>query len=44
VLLNWLDANNIPFDEIYYGKPFGPSVSYVDDKSVSIESFVVHHT
>jgi capsule biosynthesis phosphatase len=44
VLLNWLEENDIPFDEIYYGKPWGPLVSYVDDKSVSIESFVVHHT
>ncbi len=40
ILLEWLHRNNIPYDEIYYGKPWGPSVQYIDDKSISIQDFI----
>lgn len=40
ILLDWLKRNEIPFDEIYYGKPWGNSVSYLDDKMISIEEFI----
>ena len=40
LLLNWLSVHEVPFDEIYYGKPWGDSVSYVDDKNLSINNFI----
>jgi capsule biosynthesis phosphatase len=43
VLLDWLETNNIPYDEIYFGKPWGPAVSYLDDKSLNILDFVAAH-
>jgi len=44
VILEWLSANQIPFDEIYFGKPWGANVSYLDDKSISLQSFLVEAT
>lgn len=41
VLLEWLRLHNIPYDEIYYGKPWGPEVQYIDDKSLSIQDFTM---
>ncbi|MFZ4565792.1 MAG: hypothetical protein ACOYMY_04950 [Prochlorococcaceae cyanobacterium] len=41
VLLEWLRVHNIPYDEIYYGKPWGPDVQYIDDKSLSIQDFTM---
>ena len=40
ILLKWLDRNNIPYDEIYFGKPWGKSVNYIDDKNLSIQEFI----
>ena len=40
VLIKWLIANNIPYDEIYFGKPWGPGVQYIDDKGLSIDDFI----
>lgn len=40
VLLKWLSDNDIPYDEIYFGKPWGNSVSYIDDKFLNIEDFI----
>ena len=39
-LIKWLDKYKIPYDEIYFGKPWGKSVSYIDDKSLSIENLI----
>ncbi len=40
VLLEWLKNNNVPYDEIYFNKPWGfGDLSYVDDKFISIEKF-----
>ena len=41
-LTKWLSNNNIPYDEIYYGKPWGMGVSYIDDKNISIENFITN--
>jgi capsule biosynthesis phosphatase len=44
VLMDWLASNQIPYDEIYFGKPWGPNVGYVDDKSITIDSFITNHS
>ena len=43
ILLNWLNKNRIPYDELYFGKPWGHGVSYVDDKALTIEGFIARH-
>ncbi len=41
VLIEWLKNNNIPYDEIYFNKPWGfGDLNYIDDKSLSIEEFM----
>ena len=42
VILNqWLKDNNIPFDELYFGKPWGEgSLNYIDDKLMEINEFI----
>lgn len=41
VIINWLDKNNIPYDEIYVGKPWcGHEGFYVDDKAIRPSEFV----
>ena len=42
-LNEWLLKNNIPFDELYFGKPWGNNLSYIDDKFLSIEEFLNSH-
>lgn len=40
VLLEWLKRNDVPFDEIYFGKPWpGPDGFYVDDRTVRPDEF-----
>ena len=40
VLAEWLKNNNIPYDEIYFNKPWGfGDLKYIDDKFLSIEAF-----
>ena len=39
-LNKWLLKNKIPFDEIYFGKPWGKDLSYIDDKFLSIKEFM----
>ncbi len=40
VLFEWLKNNNIPYDEIYFNKPWGfGDLNYIDDKFLSIEEF-----
>lgn len=39
-VLAWLDRNGIPYDEIYFGKPWpGKGGFYVDDKAVRPDEF-----
>ena len=41
VMLNWLYKHNVPFDEIYYGRPWcGHNGFYVCDKTISPSEFV----
>ena len=40
ILTSWLSKNNIPYDELYFGKPWGNDLSYIDDKSLQIEKFL----
>jgi len=42
VTLNqWLKDNNIPFDELYFGKPWGEGyLNYIDDKLIKISEFI----
>ena len=40
ILLEWLKNNNIPYDEIYFNKPWGfGDLNYIDDKFLSIKKF-----
>lgn len=39
-VIKWLDKNNIPYDEIYMGKPWcGFDGFYVDDRSIRPSEF-----
>ncbi len=38
-LIKWLKKHDVPYDEIFIGKPWGPNVFYVDDKSLSPADF-----
>lgn len=41
ILFEWLEKYNIPFDEIYFGKPWcGKNGFYVDDRAVRPSEFV----
>lgn len=43
VILNWLDSNGVPYDEVYVGKPWcGLEGFYVDDKAIRPAEFVKH--
>lgn len=42
IILRWLDRYNVPYDEIYTGKPWcGEEGFYVDDKSIRPSEFAV---
>ena len=39
----WLDKWDIPYDEIYFGKPWpGPKGLYIDDRAVRPDEFLNH--
>ncbi|MDN7930902.1 capsular biosynthesis protein [Burkholderia metallica] len=41
VIINWLDRHNVPYDEIYVGKPWcGTEGFYVDDKAIRPDEFI----
>lgn len=41
ILFEWLDKHEIPYDEIYFGKPWcGRQGFYVDDKAIRPDEFV----
>lgn len=41
VIIEWLNAHDIPFDEIHVGKPWcGAEGFYIDDKAVRPSEFV----
>jgi capsule biosynthesis phosphatase len=40
IILKWLNDNNIPYDEIYVGKPWcGNEGFYIDDRSIRPREF-----
>ena len=44
IMLEWLEKWDIPFDEIYYGKPWpGHKGIYVDDRAVRPDE-LLHHS
>ncbi|MDK2632336.1 capsular biosynthesis protein [Pantoea stewartii subsp. indologenes] len=41
VIINWLEQNEIPYDEIYVGKPWcGHEGFYIDDKAIRPSEFI----
>lgn len=41
IIVDWLDKNNVPYDEIYTGKPWcGSDGFYVDDRALRPDEFV----
>jgi len=40
VLEDWLERNQVPYHQIEVGKPWGPDVYYVDDRSIQPQDFV----
>jgi len=41
IIVAWLDKNNVPYDEIYTGKPWcGTDGFYVDDRALRPDEFV----
>lgn len=39
-LTQWLEENQVPYDELIFGKPWGPNVFYVDDRALTINQFL----
>lgn len=43
IMQNWLKKWGIPYDEIYFGKPWpGPKGLYIDDRAVRPNEFLEH--
>lgn len=40
VTINWLNKNEVPYDELHFGKPWGQNVVYVDDRAIRPYEFV----
>lgn len=41
IIFKWLEKHNVPFDEIYVGKPWcGNDGFYVDDKAIRPSEFI----
>ena len=41
IIISWLDKHNIPYDEIYVGKPWcGTDGFYVDDRAIRPNEFI----
>jgi len=39
-LIGWLKQNEVPYDSLVFGKPWGPNPIYVDNRNLSLHSFV----
>lgn len=40
-IIKWLDSHNVPYDEIYVGKPWcGHDGFYVDDRAIRPDEFI----
>ena len=41
IIINWLKLHDVPYDEIYVGKPWcGKEGFYIDDKAIRPDEFV----
>ncbi len=41
IATKWLEENQIPYDDIIFGKPYcGEDGHYIDDKNISVEEFI----
>ena len=40
ILIGWLKQNEVPYDSLVFGKPWGPNPIYVDNRNLSLHSFV----
>lgn len=40
ILKKWLKDNGVLYHELHFGKPWGPNVFYVDDRSLTVSEFV----
>jgi len=40
ILEKWLKDNDVKYDELVFGKPWGPNVRYIDDRGLTIDQFV----
>lgn len=36
---DWLEKNNVPYDELIFGKPYGDM--YIDDKAMQLDQFLL---
>ena len=39
-LITWLSDNEVPYDSLVFGKPWGDNPIYVDNRNLSLHSFV----
>lgn len=39
-LIKWLSDNEVPYDSLVFGKPWGDNPIYVDNRNLSLHSFV----
>jgi capsule biosynthesis phosphatase len=42
ILVDWLKTYSVPYDQLIFGKPWGPNVYYIDDKGLTINQFLSH--
>lgn len=40
ILEKWLKDNKVKYHSLQFGKPWGPNVFYIDDKSLTINQFL----
>lgn len=41
IIIEWLNSNEVPYDEVYVGKPWcGNEGFYIDDKAVRPDEFI----
>ena len=41
-LIDWLDKYQVPYNELIFGKPWGPNVYYIDDKNLTLNQFLLY--
>jgi capsule biosynthesis phosphatase len=40
ILNKWLKDNQVKYHELVFGKPWGPNVFYVDDRCLTVDTFL----